>query len=512
MHPRAVRFQPVEGNPPSSPPHKVPKPLPATTPPPLPARLSLPVTHLLERLPPEVCEQIAAYVSAGAQTDASLHLAELGPAHSAAVVRCLEHKFSLPTVSATTHPARWARVLQSKLVEIDITCPIPSNAAGILGLLSSPSLRAAAVTDEPSVLQALSDAQSRALCHLRVRICHEGSAVQLFQTLARIRLTRLTLTCCPGDFPCPFRDRRCFTADRNVLARVCPLVKSLEIDCDCGATARTKVAPTEASLKDHAIWRILPGMPVVKDVRFRGTAPVAALPMLQTMASVRIVEDAQDAYALAIAVGKPVTEISSGEFRPIRVHTEQMVRRLTDKCPRLRVLAIKIEPGAEMKLAAAAEAGRLRFLKSLWLHWTNPSTAHGAALRIVQGCQKLANMQLTDVAIEQDELEKVLQNMGERLRRFETAVVDQKEPPLVRLEALLYIAARHNRKIRALEFDSDKVEMKVGNDPDMGEEEKQEVKRQAGKVLAALRQLHRRAPYLDQAPVATAMETLLAKE
>lgn len=54
--------------------------------------------------------------------------------------------------------------------------------------------------------------------------------------------------------------------------------------------------------------------------------------------------------------------------------------------------------------------------------------------------------------------------------------------------------------------------MKVGNDPDMDEEEKQTVKRQAEKVLTALRQLHRRAPYLDQAPVATAIETLLTKE
>lgn len=148
---------------------------------------------------------------------------------------------------------------------------------------------------------------------------------------------------------------------------------------------------------------------------------------------------------LAIAVGKPVTEISSGEFRPICAHTAQIVRRLTSKCPRLRVLAVKIEPGVETELVAATETGKVRFLRSLWLRWPRPSTCgHGipnmrcdecngknssavaaVVLRIVQGCQRLESLQLTEVSSGRDKLEKVLQKIGERLWRFETAVVDQ---------------------------------------------------------------------------------------
>lgn len=447
----------------------------------------------LDTLPSDVCERIAAHVSAGLQTVDALCLAEVSPRQRIAVLHALTHKFEQSNEpGARDYNDRWARIFAAETHELrffpDVRRLQYQDCAESLRLFQAPVLRKASVWDDPLVL--LAAAKSKSLRQLQLFLTHQSPPELICNTLSSLNLERLSIHCW-----CSFAEERCplscFHVDKahaNYLPSLCPRLVSLEVDCDCLGD-------------DDPFQTMLPAMPLLRDVKLR-VIQKSTVPFLRRLDSVQVYDVCHQHYALenALVVGNSVTEISSWAcFDGDAIFSLACF-------PRLTVLRCSVSEEAAYVFAGVADT--LTALQVLDLRWHTVTeikrhdnaipladAESGVLLNVVQTLPNLIELHLTCVRISLSELCGVLQRIGPRLEKFGTDISGQEERPMDRLERLLHCASQNNRSLRRLHIAPNGLQCirdgLSGN----------QVYSRAVCTLAAVHRLQQNAPFFHPSPI-----------
>lgn len=472
----------------------------------------------LDKLPEEVCERLAAHVCHRNQSLDGLALAKTSPALRRATIAALGHRlvihdkrslsdlFFAPKKgnwdTATTR--KWISVMGEDLKEIDQqylrTLGSRHPLRFTLSIFSLPNLRVAQITDHPAHLAAV--AHSSSIQELSIAFRGYTSATEVFRTLSKLPLQKLK-TGCPEiadrrpNYQCPLQDPE--VTRLALISESLPRLDSIDVST-CGCYNRS----------DDTVWRNLGSLNSLREVTFlwfdgADRFSQEVITFLSGLDSVRII-CSPFAHDLAVLIGAAVTVISyphgyislliqNGGFTAAHVRDLQNL-------PRLKNLSLHIIQGAEEELpevvrklpeltdldlvfvqSALESRERCQYSGSLFA-----TASPGTMLRTVQAAPHLSTLCVGQVRIRLVELDMILKSIGARLRSFETSICDQEESPFDRLEALVLTAAKYNVEVR--EFWVDDIGHRRGPTP------LEEWKRQAKQVLAGLRFLQKRAPYV----------------
>lgn len=457
----------------------------------------------LDLLPLDVCERIAVHVSGGSQNYEALCLAEASRRQRKAVLSALSFKFANSCDRESENlsfNARWAKLFISDIQAIKFyrdAFPIRyQDNCDSLRLFTAPTLRVASIWDDPILL--LAAAQSKSIRELELYLTSYSPPELVFETLSALCLTKLTLHCWE-DTPeslCIFKLPMYFKSNGNLLAKVCPGLTSLEINCDCARDLDPLVT-------------ILPSMPSLCEVKLR-LAREATMPHLRRLESVRVFDliDYHQALEMALLIGTPITEISSCA----RLDADEIYGL---SCfPRLSVLRCTL--GEEAEYALADISGALSSLRILDLSWRTPlevtrreydvclaDIESNVLLDTVKALPNLIELRLTYLYISLREIIAILECIGTRLQRFGTDIWDQEERPIERLESLLYAASRNNPALRSFEV------VPIGLEYLGHGLAGYQLERHRLRALSTLNRLRQNAPFFDPSPLDVILERLL---
>lgn len=453
----------------------------------------------LDILPGDVCERIAVHASSGGQTPHALVLGEHNAKLRQAVAAVLSYKMRF-LETACPQARRWSNLLLPDIrdVEMKISSSALSDRRCLDDILRTRSLRRASIIDDVYPLRAIVASDTLRELHVRVQGYPREAGMArelLLRAFSSLNLEKLRLICCiEGAVTwCPFIDDNYLCPSLDDFPRCFHALRALDIDC-----ARARIGDCDPT------WRLFPALDSLQDLGFHGRLPEGQLRRVQSLETVRV-KSGHDSFEIAMRIGAPVKEvhlktaISSEQIKSLR------------NLPQLRILSLYLNHGDEHALLYLLE--RLPDLTSLDLHWGPSSLCFhgrddvhtpcyaipddGITSRAIEKTRKLEELKLRDVRLKKDDLESILQHVGEKLRVFCTCVADQDETQLDRLEDLLYICAKNNPGLH--EFRILDVYRRDGYDS------RTQGRIQGSRIRRAMSRLQFCAPQLNTASIARAI-------
>lgn len=403
----------------------------------------------LDELPEEICARIARFVTRGSQNDDGLCLAHTSPKQERAVISTLSHKLVVDYVDHENkrQVLRWAKLLSNNVREVnvldwDIFLMSPFRYGckrRLQELLSAPTLQTAEIMADKVTLLAIQNSVS--IRKLRVHLSADHPSRLFLETLQSLKLEDLTLECTGfTEDTCAFVNMPCFSENNQTLAECFSELRALEVRCDCEEC-------------DNPIWRFLPMLRSVREVRLISEPPEDAIPTLQSLDAVQISNQRHGKH-LARQLGANVTKL----------HVQDEALDADDvadlrNCPNIVDLSVIIADGSELLLFDTMSS--IRHLRSLDLMFEMSvfdsypryyEPAPGVMMNIVSGLHSLETLSLPCMRLELSELQCILKSVGPRLRSFKTSCDGQEESELGRLEALLCITIRNNSGLQSFEL------------------------------------------------------------
>lgn len=440
----------------------------------------------LDELPEEICTRIARFVTRGSQNDNGLCLAHTSPKQSKAVVSTLSHKLVFDC-DEKRQVLQWIKLLSNNVREVNCHCDLcilPPFQYGyrrrLLELLGAPTLQTAEVSADKHTLLAIK--KSVSLRKLHVHLYPDYSSGLILETLESLKLEDLTLECNGfSEENCAFVHIPCFSENNVALSECLSELSALEVRCHCEGC-------------DNPIWRFLPMLPSLREVRLVSEPPDNALHTLQSLDAVQI-SHIRHGKHLAIQLGAKVTKL----YVQDEALDSDDVTNLRN-CPNIVDLSVIIADGAELLLLDTMSS--IRYLHSLELMFEMSvfnsypryyEPAPGIMMNIVCGLHSLETLSLPCMRLELSELNCILKNVGPRLKSFKTSCDGQEETKLGRLEALLSIAIRNNSGLQNFVLKDWLSDMPLEVEAQLGAGEEEQLRR----LRLLVRLLMEHAPLLN---------------
>lgn len=448
-------------------------------------------------------------LSGGTWNRSLLHLAESSAAQRVVVEGVVPDVRLHPANSESeeNENTRWVTILQKGLLALSCCHDQPQVHQFPLQLFQAPQLRKADIMNYPPVMSALANCTS--LRTLRVVVMYSDLDV-LWLTLRSLEIESLEICCdmltlCNlPDSECPFVESEHFTSTRNLLSEVCPNLKALIVDCcDCSYVA-------DERMFNLSLWHMYRSLPSLRETTLWIEPPEYLIPQLREMESVAFgswLILCKITYNWAIEIGAAMKEVHA-----LGYIDEDKLSELLSSCPNLSHLTLEISFGAERTLLDATHV--LANLRLLHLSWEDRSgcrhgeprcgafhcyrgAAPGVLLSIVQAAVRVSELELKQIDIPLSEIRAILENLGDRLVKFDMSVYGQSVPQYDYLEALLCYAAMYNPNFRSFAYN-------VSLPPHAVLEAQQ-----GRRLLAGMARLRRTAPSIENPWFIRAIEAIL---
>lgn len=371
----------------------------------------------LDALPLEVCTRIAAYYGRFPDANA-LTLAMFSKQLKEAVLSCVEHRLDLTNPGEVPHLEQWEQVFLPCVRDIrcsDSEWPIDRK------LFHSPTLLHATVPyDETLLLELEMAPKLRSLC---VTLDGVYSPRALITALAQLKLEHLSICCefCDTD-SCAITKLARSRRGRRGFANF-PAIKSVEFSCDR--------KPTESPI-DFEFTPLVTSLPNLREITLSCPVPENAIGILAQVSSVRLI-GITDGVQSAVKIGPSVTALMCSVGQPFMTGND--ISKLA-ACPKLKELALSIEPGAEFELPSV-----IRNLEVLHLSWRWERVRHGpqsfkakyytppsdVMWEILQSAPNVAELVLHGAPLSANQVKRILSTLGPQLRRFGLTVDSERE-------------------------------------------------------------------------------------
>lgn len=458
------------------------------------ATTQLPLTWL-ELLPLELCSRIAQCLYQGTHTDILLPLAQVSQKQSDAVKHTLSQSL---TLSSTSDIESWAFVFKGRIKCLDAGM---CKSVHLVPLLRSDTLEHATILSTPDFLDAVS--HSSCLTSLCINFYAEKASAMdsILTALQTLHLEELQFRC--SEYSCSRTQFSLLNETAWLLGRCCPTVTKLDVTC--------------CHIRPSFWWEMVSSFPNLREVVLHERVPDNAVARLQALDSVRI-EYVRDGILLAARVGTPVTalvlttEIDLRSSRSIVVGGVPILNgnqvSMLVSCTRLETLKCRLMPGAEedlLRLSGSLEDVDLCWKQSevsTWNHYLlSPSAPsvlryhsprEGLLLEFVLKNARLKALSFTRVRIDSEELETILECVGDRLERLRVSIAAQEEHPHERMMRVMECVCRCNRELRYLSLDCEVSEEAVATRMGDGD---------LRKLKGALNILKKRLPLLGTAKI-----------
>lgn len=363
----------------------------------------------------------------------------------------------------------YVAIARDVIQDIEVWDDIPGHLQGTLRtLFSGHSVQSVDIPATQNSLLAVKGLQN--IRNLRLTVGSYTDQALLVEVLSTVNVETLSIICqfnpkIDDDYTCFFSNTRFFNSKQNAIARTCPGINTICLDCECYHKLLGNFgSDIAADLPDHPIVELIERLPKLREVSFYydGPASSALTSALRKVPKVHV-RSMETGYNLAGTIGTAVRSIYY-----IRTPSTRDLLSLRE-CRRMDIFRTAISPRNILDLTRTIEA--MPYLRQLELVSTGDAEPeiracnhethcecekyYSSLLLVVRRAPALEVLVLKNLRFPVAAVSAALQHLGNRLRKFTVRfpmILSEEEGLQNRLSLVVESLARFNRSIRSVEL------------------------------------------------------------